>query len=202
MIVSVYTPDRHPVTRMRRVPAHGTDIQLLERCNSLCRNLCSTPIPVDEAQEAINLLPKNVPRYSLRSVLLGYGIAPAFFAPLFGGTLSDMISAFLCGLATGICTFYGGRLIGVNSFFRTTACSALAALLALLFVNSGLGKNVDVVTISTLMVLVPGAALTNAMREIMAGDTFSALCRTADALLAATAIALGAAIGQTIGGLL
>ena len=45
-------------------------------------------------------------------------------------------------------------------------------------------------------------ALTNAMREIMAGDTFSALSRTADAILVASAIALGAAAGQALGGLL
>ena len=38
------------------------------------------------------------------------------------------------------------------------------------------------------------------MREIMAGDTFSALSRTADAILAASAIALGAAAGQALGG--
>ena len=69
-------------------------------------------------------------------------------------------------------------------------------------VEAGLGESVDVVTISTLMVLVPGVALTNAMREIMAGDTFSALSRTADAILVASAIALGAAAGQALGGLL
>ena len=53
-----------------------------------------------------------------------------------------------------------------------------------------------------LLPLVPGVALTNAMREIMAGDTFSALSRTADAILVASAIALGAAAGQALGGLL
>ena len=49
------------------------------------------------------------------------------------------------------------------------------------------------------MVLVPGMALTNAMREIMAGDTISGLSRTADAILIGTAIALGSAVGAAIG---
>ena len=31
LIVSVNTPEGHPVTRMCRIPAHGTDIELLER---------------------------------------------------------------------------------------------------------------------------------------------------------------------------
>ena len=40
LIVSVNTPAGHPITQMRRVPPHGTDIELLERCNDLCRQLC------------------------------------------------------------------------------------------------------------------------------------------------------------------
>ncbi len=202
VIVSVSTPEGHPITRMRRVPPHGTDIELLERCNSLCRRLCAQPPPVEEAHELIFALPEKIPTHSPRWVLLGYGLAPAFFAPLFGGGLWDMAGAFLCGLAVGACLLYGGRFIGANSFFRTALCSALAALLAMLLVEAGVGRSVDVVTIAALMVLVPGMALTNAMREIMAGDTFSGLSRTADAILVASAIALGAAAGQAVGGLL
>ena len=202
VIVSVATPEGHPITRMRRVPAHGTDIELLERCNGLCRRLCAQVPPLDEAQALVLALPEDEPRYSPRRVLLGYGLAPAFFAPLFGGGLADLVCAFLCGLAVGGCLLYGGRFIGANSFFRTALCSALSSLLALALVRAGLGDSVDVVTISTLMVLVPGVALTNAMREIMAGDTFSALSRTADAILVASAIALGAAAGQALGGML
>lgn len=202
VIVSVATPEGHPITRMRRVPPHGTDIELLERCNGLCRRLCADPPPLEEARALIAALPENEPRHSPRWVLLGYGLAPAFFAPLFGGGLADLASAFLCGLSVGACLLYGGRFIGANSFFRTAVCSALASLLAMALVALGVGESVDVVTISALMVLVPGVALTNAMREIMAGDTFSALSRTADAILVASAIALGAAAGQALGGML
>ena len=201
VIVSVSTPDGHPITRMRRVPAHGTDIELLERCNSLCRRLCAETPPVEEAQALIFALAENMPRYSPRQILLGYGLAPAFFAPLFGGGPAELAAAFLCGLVVGVCLLYGGRFLGATAFFRTAASSAAAALLALLLVRAGLGESVDIVTISALMVLVPGVALTNAMREIMAGDTFSGLSRTADAILVASAIALGAAAGQALGGI-
>jgi uncharacterized membrane protein YjjP (DUF1212 family) len=202
LIVSVSTPQGHPVTRMRRVPLHGTDIELLERCNNLCRHLCVEKPPLDEALSAVAALGADIPRYSPRMVLLGYGAAPAFFAPLFGGGPRDMACALLSGLAVGVCLLYGGKFIGANGFFRTAVCSAVAAFLALALVEAGLGESVDIVTISALMVLVPGVALTNAMREIMAGDTFSALSRTADAILAASAIALGAAAGQALGGFL
>ena len=105
----------------------------------------------------------------------------------------------LGGLAVGFCLLYAGRLIGSNSFFRTVICSAVASLLSLLLVRLGLGRSVDTVTISVLMVLVPGVALTNAMREIMAGDIISGLSRAADSILTGTAIAIGTALGLSIG---
>ena len=95
----------------------------------------------------------------------------------------------------GLCLLFGQWLTGSNMFLRTAVCAAVAAGLALVLVQAaGLGSRLEPVTIGSLMVLVPGMALTNAMREIMAGDIISGVNRTAEALLAATAIALGAAI--------
>ena len=199
VIVSIATPEGHPITRMRRIAGHGTDIELLERCNDLCRRLCVQTPPLEEAQGLLNALPGR--SYAPRQVLLGYGIAPAFFSPLFGGGVGDTLSALMGGLAVGFCLLYAGRLIGSNSFFRTAICSAVASLVSLLLVRLGLGRSVDTVTISVLMVLVPGVALTNAMREIMAGDIISGLSRAADSILTAAAIAIGTAVGLAIGGL-
>lgn len=201
VIVSISTPEGHPITRMRRIAGHGTDIELLERCNELCRRLCAQTPPIEETQKLLSALSAQTPQYASWQVLLGYGIAPAFFAPLFGGGILDTLASMIGGLAVGFCLLYAGRLIGSNSFFRTAVCSAVASLASLLLVRLGLGQSLDTVTISTLMVLVPGVALTNAMREIMAGDIVSGLSRAADSILTAAAIAIGTAVGLAIGGI-
>ena len=179
LIVSLMAEDGRPVTRMRRISAHGTDLELLESCNALCRQLCRTVPPLDEARAMVDRLPASCRRHRPATVLLGYGI--------------------FCGLVVGTCLLFGGRWLGSNSFLRTLVCSGIASLLSLLLVRAGLGNNVDLVTIGVLMLLVPGVALTNAMREIVAGDTYSGLSRTAEAILIATGIALGAAVGLGIG---
>lgn len=199
LIVSVNTPEGAPVTRMCRIPTHGTDMELLERCNALCRRLCREVPPVEEAQRLVDELDKHYRRFSAKTVLLGYAAAPAFFALFFGGGVRDSLSAAVAGLAVGACVLFGHRFIGSNIFFRTVICSAVAALTALLLVRAGLGQTLDAITIGTLMVLVPGMALTNAMREIMAGDIISGLSRTAETLLVATAIALGTALPLLMG---
>ena len=194
IIVSVNTPDGHACTRMRRIGAHGTDIELLERCNDLCRTLCVQTPPLEEAKRRLADIPARRRRFSTAMNLFGYGLAPAFFAPLFGGSFLDMAAAFAVGLTVGLFQLYGGRFFVGNSFFHTALSSAAASLAAVTLVRLGLGNDVDTITISALMMLVPGVALTNAMREIMAGDTISALSHAADALLCAVAIALGSAV--------
>jgi len=199
LIVSITTPLEHPVTRMRRISGHGTDIELLERCNDLCRRLCQETPPPEVAQAQLAALLPQYRRYSRQKALAGYFLVPACFTPLYGGGIRDGICAGLAGFALGLCLLYGQKLIGGNRFFRTAICSAIGSLLALLLVQVGLGQNLDTITISVLMLLVPGMALTNAMREIMAGDVISSISRTAEAILTGTAIALGTVIALAIG---
>ena len=56
----------------------------------------------------------------------------------------------------------------------------------------------DTVIIGTLMLLVPGLAITNAVRDSIAGDLISGLARGAEALLIAVAVALGNGAGMMI----
>ena len=67
-----------------------------------------------------------------------------------------------------------------------------------MLVRSGVGNSVEAVTIGTLMLLVPGISLTNAMREIMGGDVISGVNRMAEVILVATAIALGSALPMLV----
>ena len=131
LIVSLNTPQGHPITRMRRIPTHGTDIELLERCNDLCRRLCREVPPVEQAKELIDGLSKNKRQYSTRVLLFGYVVAAAFFAAFFNGSLLDGVSAGICGLGVGVWMLYLGGKLGFNGFFQTLIGAAIASLLAL-----------------------------------------------------------------------
>ena len=94
---------------------------------------------------------------------------------------------------------YLGARLGFNGFIQTIFGAAIASLTALGLVSLTPSQNLDAITIGTLMVLVPGRALTNAMWEIMAGDILSGVARTTEALLIAAAIALGVVVALAIG---
>ncbi len=188
--VSMVTPTGRTFTRVRRMPGHGTDIDQLERYNSLCRRLCADVPPVEEALERMTALTANPRVYPLPIQAAAYFFGAAFFSLFFGGTVWDGLCAGLCGLSIGLCLTFLTRL-GTNLFFKTVAGGTVSALLALGLTLMGLGQNVDLITIGALMLLVPGLAFTNAMRDIMAGDMVTGISKTAEALLIGAAIALG-----------
>ena len=66
----------------------------------------------------------------------------------------------------------------------------------------GLAQNSDKIIIGTLMILVPGLALTNCIRDILAGDLMSGVAKIAEVFLIGVFIALGAAIAVYGAGLL
>ena len=182
VIVSCVTREGRPLCQMRRVGAHGVDLDRMEAYNDLCRRACREVPPPQEFRAAL----EEVPR-----VLAAAYFAGAFaFTLFFGGNLRDGLCGGLCGLLIYGCLQFMERF-NANVFFRNIAASAVSALAALLLVGCGLGVNRSWITIGAFMTLTPGIALTNTMRDIMAGDFVAGTSKLVEALLTATAIALG-----------
>ena len=193
IIVTLTSPDGHPVTQIRRVPAHGIDLDQLERFNDLCRRLCRDTPPLDEAMAQLKNVDRDHRVYSLPAQLCGYFLGCGAFALFFGGTPLDGLCGGLCGVLLGLCLTLMARL-KTNPFFKTVAGAFVSALAALILVRLGAGFRSDSVIIGALMALVPGIAFTNAMRDIMAGDMVAGISKTIEALLIGVAIALGTAL--------
>lgn len=193
-LIASLSSDGQTVTRVRRVGAHGTDIWRLEAINGLCRRLCAAPVPAQDAQAELERTLAAAPRYKGWTRLLAHFVAAAMFTLFFGGNGCDAMCAGLCGIAIGLCLWLAERL-GANLFVKTIAAGAVSAVLAAGLVALGLGRSADLVTIGALMLLVPGVALTTAVRDIMVGDMVSGLSRLAEAFLIAIAIALGTGLG-------
>ena len=188
--VSLETEDGISMTRMRRIGQHGSDIDSLERFYNLSRKICEEkPDPVIAKQwlrEAKNSLRK----YNYPSYLLGNFFGGAGFSILFGGHYLDALWGGICGLIIGIVSDYMDRL-KANQFFKIITSVFVMACFAYLFNAAKISVNTDAVIIGALMILVPGWLFTNAMRDIIYGDTNSGIHRIVQVFLVAIAIALG-----------
>ena len=140
LIVSVIDNDDRPITRLRRIPIHGTDIDRMERVYAFCRKICQeTPEP-EEALDRLYALDQASPEHSLWLQLLGYFLGTGAFSLFWGGTLWDALAGGICGVAIGLCLIYMGRF-HVNLFVKTVLAAFVSALLAAGLVHFGLGEN-------------------------------------------------------------
>jgi len=189
LTVSIETPDGH-ITRMRRIGFHGNDLDSVERFSNLSRRICAEKPDPKTALNCVKDTAKAKARYSLPLFLLGNILGACGYAVFFGGCIQDALCAAFCGLLVGLCSQFMDKL-KVNPFFSTIAAAFIMALAAYAMGYAGLARNSASVIIGTLMILVPGLLFTNALRDIIFGDTNSGVIRIVQVLLMAAAIGLG-----------
>ena len=192
LIVTVLTKKGLPITRMRRIGSHGNDLDSVERLSALIRSFCQhTPAP-QEAQRQLKDTLANRRAYSTAVIGAGNFLGAFGYCLFFGGNLPDALCAGVCGLLVGLVTgVLGSRR--VSQFFITIAAAFFMACLAYGLGAAGICRRSDAAIIGALMILVPGLLFTNAMRDIIYGDTNSGINRIVQVLLVAVALALGTA---------
>lgn len=192
LTVSIETAEGKPMTRMRRIGYHGNDLDGVERFSGLSRAICNRKPDPDDAMQWLDHVRSMKRTYPLPIDLLGNFLGAFGFAMVFGGSIIDGLCAGVCGLLVGVINRFMDNL-KANQFFRIIAAAFPMALLAYAMQAVGLSHNADMVTIGALMILVPGLLFTNAMRDIIFGDTNSGTNRIVQVFLIAAAIAIGTA---------
>jgi len=197
LTVSILTTEGEPMTRMRRIGNHGNDLDAVEQYSNLSRRICAEHPDPSLALQWLEDARNSVRSYPIVSRVLGFFLGSFGFSILFGATLMDAVWAGICGLAVmGIDQIM--KNLQATVFFKTIISAFGSAVLAYCAQIWGLLNNADATIIGTLMILVPGLLFTNAMRDIMYGDTNSGLHRIVQVLLIAAAIALGTAAALQI----
>ena len=168
------------------------DLDRLELLNQLSRRVCAEHLSLEETRQGLDAI-RATPQYPFPVQLLTYALVSSSFCVFFGGSALDAIASGVIGVVLK----YLDRVIRqteANAFLSALLCSCLGGLLAGLAVRSGLGNNVDMISIGNIMLLIPGLALTNSLRDMFSGNTISGLMRFIEAILLALTIALGFAM--------
>lgn len=192
LIVSVLSETGEPITRMRRIGAHGNNFDAVERLNALSRKICAERPSPEKALEMLEQTRASVQYYSFPMVLLGHFLGAAGFGLLFGCGIADAVYAGLCGMLIAFINRFTGSM-NANPLFSTLAASFLMSLTAYGLNAAGLVGNSDTVIIGGMMILVPGLIFTNALRDMIYGDINSGINKVVQVLLIAGAMALGSA---------
>lgn len=190
--ITIRTDDGQTLTRMRRIGYHGNDLDSVELYSNLSRQICKeTPDPIDGLRW-IKETKSRQKTYSYLLYLVGNFLGACGFSILFGGSVIDSLFAGVCGIIIGVVNHFMEKQ-KANQFFRIITAAFLMSIVAYTAGVLGLSFRTDSVIIGALMILVPGLLFTNAMRDIIYGDTNSGINRIVHVLLIAVAIALGTA---------
>ena len=122
LTISLETDEQQPLTRMRRIGHHGTDLDSVERYSALSRKICSEKPEPAIAMEWVKQAASSKREFPFHMRIIGSIIGASGFILVYGGSISDAICAIICGLSAGII----GQLLSrwkVNAFFSTIASS-------------------------------------------------------------------------------
>lgn len=189
-------PGDDRVSQIRHVRGRaGVDLARLERALDLAPDLGRTDAdPADLRARLDALAPGAAPR---RWVLpLAAAATAGVYSLFFGGSLAEAGAATVWAAAVQAGRPFAHRLPALAEVFAAAAFLALGALAVPLMVPGA--DPVRVVT-GEVMILIPGVALVNGIRDVLHGDTVSSLYRLADAGLQTAAIAGATALVFTLG---
>lgn len=192
LTVSMITAKGTPMTRMRRIGNHGNNLDAVERYNNLSRKICTQAPAPEVALQWLKDTKENCLHFHHLGRSLGYFIGAFGYAIFYGGSILDALGAGFCGLIIFLIDLWMDH-VGANQFFRTILAAFCCAAAAYAMHALGVLTYADSSIIGALMLLVPGLLFTNAMRDIMYGDTNSGINRIVQVCLIAIAIALGTA---------
>ena len=192
IIVTIERPGQEAVTVMRRVHDRGTNMYRIVEVNEISRKYCAGELSAEETWEKLKSIKGR--QYTVWMYNIATVLVPAGFAPLFGGGLREIPAAAAVGVLLAVVMTVGKRL-RISSFILNMICAGgvAAAAMALKVWNPAL--NMDTVIISGIMTLVPGVAITNAIRDTLRGDYISGGARALEAFVTAAAVAIGAGVG-------
>lgn len=195
--VSLEAANGKPLMLMKRIDFHGNDLETMEKLNALSRRICTERPEVDEAMTWLHETLAACRTYRTGVIYLGGVLVGLGFCLVFGGTLLDCLWAGLMGLIIGLVTRFMDKQ-EANPFFSTLLAACCMALPAYIAAGLGLMDSPDAAIIGTLMMLVPGLPITNAMRDIIYGDTNSGINRIVQVFLIAAALAVGTATAWSL----
>jgi len=122
--------------------------------------------------------------------LIAIVLISAFFTMMNYGSFLDGLATIGVGIVTYLFSLMIKRL-QVNQFIVTFTSCFVAAALALLVFNIGFCSSLSAMIIGSIVVYLPGVAITNSVRDLLAGDMLSGVSRGVESTLTSIAIAGG-----------
>jgi len=185
-----HSSQHHMLTFNKRIQNRMINLEKVSEVNDFSRRFVVKEMSVEQGMQRLREIDDKAFPYPISTQALSAGVASGFFVLLVGANFLEFISALL---STIIMTFVLGVLIKreFSYFFAHLSGGMIAASLAIFASNLHPDIRMNLVIIGGIMVMVPGVAITNGLRDTIAGDLMSGIIRGVEAVIIAVSIAFG-----------
>ena len=190
--VTFEDPRGNIITQIRRLKRNDTNFDRLDYLNDLSRYICANKPDLETLVQKYEAV-MNRKQLPIWLQYFGAVLVASGFAVFFGGNFADAIASGVLGIVITLITRILAK-IEENQMAKLFISSVIAGFLAIILVAVGIGSNVDKIMIGGIMLLIPGIAMTNSVRDLLIGDVVTGMIRFVNSLLMAAAIACGFAL--------
>lgn len=196
-----YTDENdHYHSAIRRIKTRGVNLRKIALIDELTRRIEHRKKAVNAVQiEHILKRIDSAPTYPVWVMLLMSGLSSLCFAFMFGGCVAEALAAFVIGLLLRASLILTSRS-HPGDFLSSLLSGAFISILTELAFVAGLVPATETVLIAVLMQVVPGLAITNAIRDIIEGDLVSGNARLVEAFMIAAGLSVGSVLGLVLFG--
>ena len=180
---------------VQRTSARVIDLTVLERANHISREFIDGNITSDEAAKQLADLraPKAKKRFDLLLNMLVAAFSVSMFPLVYGGKPMDAAVSAVCGAVTVL----------IQSLFGRTARAFITQFVICLLGGAAIGaisaaslslpgvSGIYMIAVGAMVPLLPGLAMTSAIRDTIMGDLVSGVARFAEVTMSALSLAGG-----------
>ncbi len=189
IVMTVKKSDGTSYTSSRRITSTESNFKRIEKLNTLSRSICDGKMTLDAARNKFERI-KGGYECPFYKKFIGYLLFATSCTIYFGGSWLD---ALMTVPAAVFMALYNRALKerGINrAVYNFIACFLSGVIIILLSLTS-LPIHVSSIITGTLMILIPGIALSSSIEDLLLGDTTSGILNICESVLAAVSIALG-----------
>lgn len=187
---------KHQRTALERVSPGGYNLEKLCSLDRLADAVAAGRLTLERAEKQVREVMAGADRWGPVTMILAFAVASAGAARFFGGTTRDLAAAGIAGLALGLLEILVVRLPDARRVFEVLAALVISITAAV--ASSFFGCSPSVVTLSGLIILVPGLTLTIAMAELATQNLASGTARLTGALMTFFLIGFGVSLGSRL----
>ncbi len=195
VLTTVY--DGHCITTARRCPDRGINMRVVTQVQRICIMMEKGILDYSLAQKKLNQISPE--RYNRWLVVVMIGLSCAAFARLAGGNWTVFTMTFIASAAGMIVRQEIGHR-QFNPLVNFTVTSFVTSIISAQAIIYQLGNKPTIVMASSVLMLVPGFPLINAVADMLKGYINMGIARFVMASLLTLATSLGIVAAMSVTG--